>query len=187
MDNIDKVNAILAKADQVAAEDPDLIYLSNGVVLKAVPVPPFLLNDLLESFKEPAVPTIPGENGMKIPNPSDLQYLRDMETFEKEKGTAYTETLVGAGTRLVSVPDSISPLEDDGWVEDAEFILKRDLARKGRARYLAWVKYVLIDTNKDLENIAKRVSAKMGVSEAAVDAAMQKFRDQSERQTDPDA
>lgn len=176
------VTAVLKESDQ-AKENDHLITLENGIIFQTCKIPPFILQGVEKRIKEPRVPIIE-DGGIRIPNPNDPDYIRAYKDYEESRASAYTDALIGLGTKLKYCPDHIPTPESSEWVEEIEFFIGEEIPATGRPRYLAWVKYVAIVSAEDLTRMATKVSAEMGVTEEAVAGAIESFRDSAERNTD---
>jgi hypothetical protein len=185
VDHDQKVFDIVAQDEEKVYSD--IITLSNGVQLKAGKVPPFILTEIDKRFPEPSVPKVYDEQRDRYyDNPNDPNYLKALTSLEQEKGFALSEVLVGYGTKIHYLPEGIESPEDTQWAEDAQvFIPNLVVPEKGRGRYLAWLKYYVIESGEDLMRLAQKVSAKIGVPEAEVGAAVARFQDNEGRRPDP--
>lgn len=182
-----KVFDIVSQGDQVQVSG-DEITLSKGVVLLVKKVPPMILTEIEKRFAPPPVPRVYDENkGREIENPQDPRYLDQIDKVNAEKGMAITEVLIGLGTTIAYLPDELLAPEDDAWIDDVEVFLGQSVPRQGRGRYLAWLKYYVIESGEDLMVLASKVSAKMGVPEAEVGAAVARFQGDETRGADREA
>lgn len=161
------------------------IHLSSGVVLRAKKVPPLILSKIDEKYPEPTMPTVRDEDrGRNIPNPEDPSYLRAIDDNNRKKGTAIIDVLAGLGTEIVSVPEDFPKHTDTEWADNLIVFGISDVPEKGVGRYLAWLRYVVIQTPEDLAQIARKSAASLGIAESEVSAAISGFSDQKKRDTD---
>jgi hypothetical protein len=164
--------------EQVALARPsNLIVLSNGTEMEARTVPPLLAQKIEAKFRPPAVPkTYNEDKGRHEENPLDPEYLQRCEEIETEKNLALVDLLVGLGTKVIRVGADAEPFESADWRETVAFFLGEELPKSEKIQYLYWVKYVLIADNNDLQAIARKVAAKMGVPESAVGDALTELK-----------
>jgi hypothetical protein len=183
-----KVLEIVQEAEaeeQGQPKDDGNIHLGNGTVLLPKGVPPLLAQKVESKFKYPPVPVLFNEEkDRKEENPNDPDYIAACEQVDLDKGMALIDLLVGLGTVLIRLPDSIPGPDSDEWVGDVEYYLGEPIPNSRKVRYLYWLKYVAVEVNEDLQLIARKVSAKMGVPESAVGAAMSQLKSDEERGTD---
>lgn len=173
--------------ESVQADDPRLLRLSTGVILRMKPVSPFMLNLLAHKYPEPEVPSVFIESkGRYELNPLDPDYVRLKEERDQARQQAAIDLYVGKGTELVRGPDDLPGLDDESWVQDladladpgdlVEEEVKR-IEQNPRYRYVAWVKYVAIGNRQDLEDLSRRVMRVMGVAAEDVADEVRKFPD----------
>lgn len=163
--------------DEKNAKPSNLIVLSNGTVMEAKNVPPLLAQRIEAKFKYPPVPKTYNEDKDRYEeNPLDPAYIQQCEEIEAEKNLALVDLLVGLGTRIVEVGAAAEPFESLDWRESVAFYLGEELPKSEKVLYLYWVKYVLIAENNDLQVIARKVAAKMGVPETAVGDALTELK-----------
>lgn len=177
----EKVASIVDQEYQDQESDSDVLTLDSGVALRVTKIPPMLLADVEKRFPKPPVPKVHDETkGRAVENPNDPGYLAAVEANESDKSLAMTEVMVGKGTELVSIPAGMETPEDDGWKEEAEFYLGREIpAKSSRTRYLFWLKYYALTSQDDLVRLSNKVARKMGVSQEDVGTALNSFRDQT--------
>lgn len=196
MDIIQELNAIdgVSRAiDRIKGVGRRLEYtLSNGIVLSAKPVPPYLVAAVNQEFQPPPPPKVYiEEKGRDEENPNDPQYLRDCQRLSEEQNQAINDLLMGMGTEVVSVPKGYYRPEDDAWISQVEFAMnvtgrrlkvERDDAIK---RYLCWLRFYALENGSDIAIVSNLPLHLSGIREEEVAAVMDSFRGLSERGTDP--
>jgi hypothetical protein len=175
--NVVEIIEDVEREEAVKEPESDLITLSNGVVLEAVGVPPLLAQKIEAKFKYPRVPkTFNEDKGRDEENPLDPNYLAQCEEIDEQKNMALIDLLVGLGTRIKTMSSSVPKLEETEWREEIAFYLQEEIPTSPKAAYLYWVKYVLVAETADLQQIARKVTRKMGVSEGAVGNALTELK-----------
>lgn len=150
----------------------DRVTLSSGVVLKLKPIPPLLLDKLVnKSFPIPEPPTITveGFDGKHDePNPHDPAYKATVAAIRRKQAETMIDLAILRGTD-VELP------EDESWIADlAE--LGIDAGETYNQRRNAWVRFVLIETSDDLSKVVNAVSILSGVRESDIAEAEARFR-----------
>lgn len=172
------VEAVEGAAQPLVTE----ITLDNGVVLKLKPVPPFLVRQAAINLKQPKPPVIDvGKgDGREEENPNDPEYLKKLDTYNAEVISASTNAMLLAGTEVLSVPDDMWSLDDDGWLELVEF-LEIEVDRENKmARYLAWLRYYAL-SGPSITRIMAELRKSIGLTEEEVDDAVDSFRNRATR------
>lgn len=183
-----RVTEVLAEViTSVTPENKSLTVLSSGVVLRHKKVPPMILARIDEKFRDPEVPVIwDSEKERNIPNPDDPKYHEEVQQNRMDKGTALIDVLIALGTTIEFIPDGMQTLEDDEWVENLSFVgIEVPKLRVGR--YLAWVKYFAAEAAEDIQKLAKKGAAALGVTEEDVASAIANFQSDETRTADTDS
>lgn len=178
----DRVYEVLEEASTSSPQDdPKLTVLSSGVVLRHKRVPPMILARVDKKFPDPPIPMIHDEEKERnIPNPDDPDYLKALKQVSEDKGVALIDILIGMGTTVEYIPDNVQHPDDEEWVENLLFVgIEVPYLKLGR--YLAYVKYYAAEAVEDIQNLAKKGSAALGVTEAEVAAAIAGFQSKQER------
>lgn len=165
-------------------EDRDSTYTTSvGVVLKIVPVPPLFFVDLERKFAPPEPPIVgkEGDEDYQIPNPNHPSYVAELERLEADKSAAMIDAMIGVGTIVQHVPESLPRVDDEDWIEMWEFYIGATIPRTGPGRELAWKKYVALRGADDIHEVSRLVSLHAGVTEVEVNEALAGFRDVQER------
>lgn len=166
-------------------EDPNQTRLSSGVVLRHKRVPPMVLAKLDEKYTDPAMPSVwDAEKERNIPNPNDPEYLRALEQNRMRRGTAMIDVLIGMGTEIEYIPEGMQTPDDEEWVENLSFI-GIEVPKLKIGKYLAWVKYYAAEDARDIQLLAKKGSAALGVTEEDVAEAIANFQSNETRTADP--
>lgn len=168
--------------------------LSNGIVLGAKSVPPFLVQAVQNEFKAPPPPKVfIEEKGREEENPNDPTYLRQIAELAEKQDLAINDLFLAAGTTVISVPEGYYGPDDDEWISAVEFAqnitgteFKIDRDDKIK-RYLHWLRFYALE--KDIDAVlAIRLPAELaGIREGEVDEVMESFRRLPRRGTDTDS
>lgn len=181
-----RVAEVLAEADAsvTTKEDPHRTVLSSGVVLRHKRVPPMILAKVDEKFIDPPIPMLwDTEKEHNIPNLDDPDYDKKLEQVRLDRGKAMIDILIGMGTEIEYIPDHMQNPDEDEWVENLSFV-NIDVPKLRLGRYLAWVKYYAAEAAEDIQNLAKKGSSALGVTEEDVAEAIANFQSHEERTTD---
>lgn len=184
--------AMLAAAEALvaaaAAGDLKQIRLSNGVVLRLKPIPPFVLERALAAIPEPKPPlwTNP-EKGREEENPLDPDYLEARDRHAAARIMAISNVAMAVGTEIDSLPEGFPPPESAEWAEDLSAVGIEVPERPAKARYVAWLRYKALERPEDISTITGLPLLLGGISEEEVGQAMAGFRRDEAGGVDPDA
>lgn len=167
----------------VVSEDTtpkDTYMTEDGITFKLQKVGNLIIHQASLKLIEPRVPILwMPDKERSEENPNDPDYKDALQKWGVERGLLLINTYLAFGTMLA--PDCELPLnklrvEDKEWSDDLKETLDIDIPIKGRARYLAWLKFhVLSDT--DLNGLAGAVMAFSGrVTQGDVEAAAATFQ-----------
>jgi hypothetical protein len=156
----------------------DVITLSTGVVLRRKKFSVLRIAALQEQFKYPEVPEIWDDDRKRmIRNPDHPVYKHMKEEVDYKRGLAVTDAVIVYGTEVATIPATMPQPEEDSWIEELEAGGLQVVRGSKLARYLAWVKFVAVVDDKDLNVILTAVMSMMGISEQNIATAMDSFRD----------
>lgn len=190
----DRQDALILAADhsETTVEDGRITF-STGVVLGTQPIPKRFVRDLYDIFekRKPKIPTFTNpQKGREEPNPADPDYLDALKKWELDLIFAVSDFGVMKGTYCIEKPDQVPDVNDEGWVQERAyfgFVVPTAPA----LRYLAWITYVAAPEDADQTLLSEKVGRLLGITEAAVDVEMQKFRrdetGQADTPTQPEA
>lgn len=153
------------------------LQLSNGVVLKLKPVPPFAVRQAAVEIKDPPVPVVYIEDKDRTEaNPNDPDYLDALKEAQQQRISAVTSLFFMIGTEAVDVPTDMFRPEDDDWIDMLEAVgLPVDRDNKFK-RYYQWLAWYVITSEDDISLIVSGVATLSGVREEDVRLAMKDFR-----------
>jgi len=156
---------------------------SNGIVLKLKPVPPLLIMDAQRSIKEPVPPKLPnydkgdGDDAPLEENPNDPTYMREMAAYQSQVGELSNAIFMTRGVEVVSVPEGIDNIDDEGWAEDVKEFTNLDIPKVGKRRMYCWLKYVALTSLDDFQGLLNKLTSLGGVTlESDVSQAQASFR-----------
>lgn len=185
-----KQAAAMRVAAEATAEEkesrvvPETVTLSNGIVLKVKPVPPFLVRAAVTKLEKPKIPFFHNdEKGRDEPNPSDPAYLDDLEEYEEQTTEVGTNVLLVAGTEVAEVPEGCYGPDDQSWKELAEFFEIEVNTDKPMANYLNYLKWYALASAEDLVAVLRPLMIMTGLTEEEVQKAAEGFRSQKTRRT----
>jgi hypothetical protein len=164
---------------------PDTFTLSSGVVLRAKRVAPLRIDAINRQYKDPEVPMVELEDGRKVENPDHPKYIEKLRNNTEERDNALLNAFMLFGTEVVSIPETIRSIDNSDWVDEMELVGIHVPDNK-LARYLAWMRYeALLDAQNDMAAIMQHVLRKMAIAEENIAEAMQSFRGEEERSSNP--
>lgn len=154
------------------------VTLSNGIVLRLKPVPPFAVRQAAIAVIDPPVPTVwIADKERNEPNPNDPDYIDAVNRANEQRIEAVTNLFFMMGTEVEAVPDGMFRPEDDGWIDMLEVVgLPVDRANQFKRHY-QWVAWYAAQSEHDISTIMTSVATLSGVSEADVQVAIRSFRD----------
>lgn len=162
------------------------IHLSTGVVLGVQPFPKLFIKKLYDRYEKqkPKVPIVMNDQkGREEPNPADPDYLEALEQHDLGLLFAVNDLAIMKGTFPIHIPDTVTPIEDDSWVEEQAYF-GIDVPNNKSLRYLSWVTFVAAPTDEDHLKLSRALSKLMGITEEAVAAEMNSFPGSEEPETD---
>jgi hypothetical protein len=164
---------VVEAVDDLGKENDGLIRLSSGVTLRGKQAPPLALIKVLARFQRPKPPVYFNETmGRDIENPDDPDYRERVQAYQTESSNAVLNALILLGTELVEVPKKFPKPEDDTWLQEYNELGLGDAKPNNESwRYLTWMTFKAVLTEKDLELIRDSVGRLSGVPESAVQSA----------------
>jgi hypothetical protein len=166
----------------------DNVFLSSrGVKLKIQKVNAFLIQEALGKVKYPEVPIVHiEEDDRDEENPNDPVYMQKVQDANALRNTTAINISVAMGTYCQRdwCPDGIDYVDGNVWPELMEYA-GIDVPDKRLARYVAWVKYYVLEDHEELNKLMNAIAQYAGfVQEEEVQQAMESFPDSSERGDD---
>lgn len=166
--------------------------MENGIVLTIKPVPPLILRNAARHVLDPEVPKVYIEHADRTEdNPSDPQYLLDIEAAQERRSMAALTAALLVGTEVKSVPEGSPGPDDDEWIENLKAInevvgitMEIHDEKGSRARYLDWLRLVAIGSEVELFILTRILTVGVALTNAEVQAAAESFRGFLARSTD---
>lgn len=172
------VEDVHKEAQKQAANDGLIHIQETGLVLKINSVPIMLLQNVQKRFPVPKIPKVLLEDKDQwVSNPNDPEYLDALTQREADLGLAMLDVMMGLGTEIHVLPPTLASPDTEEWTEDIEFFIGEEVPKKGKGRYLAWLKYYALKNQETFGRIGEAVKQKMGLTEEQVAAAAESFRD----------
>lgn len=170
---------ILTNAPELV--DDRLIVLSNGVRLRARPVPRSAIRRAVTAVPDPEVPIATLSDGRQEPNPADPDYAAAWQATHLARITAATRCMVALGLEIDTLPEGFPPPASDEWIEELEVagITARRTPRA--ARWFDWVDLYTVRTEADTIRLFWTCQAVSGTMEAEVAEAMRYFQSLAQR------
>lgn len=167
---------------ETATSEPDeraLITLSNGIVIRVLPVPPLVILQAVSRIERPKPPVFHNkETDRDEENPNDPGYQEAMKQYDLDQLEAATYAAMVVGTRFISAPDNsyyVGP-DSDEWIRTLAVIGITFDSNNEFSRYYAWLRFHAMSTQADVEQVVNGVMAACGVTEREVQNAIALFR-----------
>lgn len=165
-----------------AFKDPTIYVTEKGITLKLSKISRLLVVDIAKKVVLPKPPVMfIEEKGRQEENPADPDYLEALQDAEYKRGMATIGAYLTLGTKVLTLPIDdkgnclISGPDSTEWSEllaDAGM----EVPEKGRARYLAWLKYYAL-TDTELNDLILAITRLSGVTaEEDVKTIKESFR-----------
>jgi hypothetical protein len=146
-----------------AFKDNTIYITENGIKLKLKKISRLLVVDAAKKVKLPKPPTVFIEDkGRTEENPSDPTYIEELQAAEYQRGMVTIAAYLVLGTSVLEVPEGVDSPEDTEWSDtlaDIEF----EVPAKGRARYLAWLKYYALN-DTELNSLIEAITRLSGLT-----------------------
>jgi hypothetical protein len=127
-----------------SAEHKETFTTKRGIVLELSAVSRYLVMDINSSMPLPKPPIVMiEEKGRSEENPNDPDYIEALRQANFKKGMAVSNAYLALGTKVVTLPDDIESVESEDW-SDILTELGVKIPIKGRARYVAWLRYYAV-------------------------------------------
>ena len=177
----------MAKVNQ--KEDPNLIQLSTGVVLRGRKISPSLLIEIITSKARPKPPTVFVKNmGRNMENLDDPDYIERVQAYKYEQAGSMVTAMILMGTEIVSIPPDmegphpftvetgkgrLKKVEEKWprWLEEYELLNLPMRSDSESWRYITWVKFRAAPDDQDLKLIQEVVGRLSGIRETDAQAA----------------
>lgn len=181
------VAAVLALDSAVIASDIWVSEKNPALKFKLKFVSRQLIKDAGSKYPEPKIPETWNEDkGRNEPNEQDPDYVEARRIYANNIGEVTQRLFLALGTEFQgTLSPGIMALDDDTWIEEIEELTEVQLPRKGRMRYVAWLRYHLLaddDERLALNEAAMRFNGI--VFERDVQKASDEFKSDETRQPD---
>lgn len=150
-----------------------------------------LIRDAGSKYPEPKIPNVWNEDkGREEPNELDPDYVEARRIYANNIGEVTQRLFLALGTEpmfTTDLPSGVYPLDDDAWIEEIEELTEVSLPRKGRMRYVSWLRYHILADDDDrlaLNQAAMRFNGI--IFESDVQEAADSFKSDETRQSDTD-
>lgn len=177
----EKVLNAVAEVESEAnkGQEDNRTELSSGVILVLGKVNVLTIQALINKFKYPPVPEIfDKERGRAIKNPDSQLYQEMKAEVDAARTMAVMDAILAFGTVVEHIPENITPIESEDWVDRLELIGLDVKVNTPAARQLAWIRHVAIVNVGDMQKLASRYGVALGVTEEGVaDSLQQNFQD----------
>lgn len=166
-------NVALEAAKEQGADN---IRVLNGVRVRILSVPQFLIDDAVNRIVEPQVPIVMDETkGYKDENPDDPRYIREYAQYERAQADAAIDAAIIFGMELV---DGLP--KNNIWLRKLQFLAKRKRINLNEYdlddeldRTFLYIRYVVLNA-KILNELLPEIM--IGVTKEDVDAAQASFQ-----------
>lgn len=166
--------ALVDVVEDAPIRNEDILTLSNGVVLRRKPLPRTRIMALVEKFPLPPIPEVYNKEKGKMEKwDGSEEYQKAKQKVEMNQALAMIDLIIASGLEVVSIPDSVPPIEDDEWIEELELShisVKKD---SKVVRRFSWIKFVAAKDEDNLEKIMTFATSQLAESEANVAQQLQ--------------
>lgn len=155
-----------------------VVTLNNGIQFEVKAVAAFAVKKKQEELEatKPKVPIVHiFDDDRDVEVPEDPRYQADLQRWQANMVEATYEALIILGTKLLAVPEGLQAPEAAEWADDLALV-GLPVPAKGKARYMAWVKYYACADNKDMMTLIRAVNRAVGVTEEDAAQAAAAFR-----------
>lgn len=150
------------------------VTLTDGTVVKCMPVSPLLIQQVLGRHTPPEAPVKSVTTGAGLEETyvdyTDEEYLRGVQKAERGQREASTTAML-----LLGLPE-VRPTEDWSWTDELSFLGLDDVPTEGPAGRLAYIKYRLLRNTYDLMLVIRTISQLSGATEQAIKQVMADFQ-----------
>lgn len=163
--------------ESIAKPESHLYTSSTGVKVRLKRVSALIISDAAQKLKAPRPPKVfIDDKGREEENPNDPEYIEEMDRYAYNKGYLAVTVYLTLGVEVLHRPDEIPAPESTEWSDEISTITGMEIPATGRARYLAWLKYIAF-TETDVATVTTRIMRLNGViEEADVVEALESFR-----------
>jgi hypothetical protein len=164
------------------------LTLSDGTDVNIYPVPAYLINLVTTKYPEPKPPkrkinpeaAIPGvTDDDLIDDPENPAYLLERQEWLVKRTHLFVDTRLLYGLKDEKPPDGW-PTEHD--ISNWEFFgIAPEIPKNGPGRRLAWIKYGLMKSGKDLDFTLAAIDALSSAEKEEVQAVIDSFRHSGQR------
>ena len=157
---------------------PNVFTTSKGVTLKIRPVPSHVTRAVLQTIKEPRIPTWHNEEKSRDEqNPIDPDYLEALDAYKNAQVDLTNRAYLLYTSVINDLPEDIDPYDSEAWSTELELVGVQGIHESGRERYVDWLKFYLL-TDADFRDLMTAIYVAGGlVSEEDVKAAVESFPD----------
>lgn len=155
---------------EAAGNEPGVITLSNGVVLKIKAVSKEAYLDVLARFEEPRPPIALTQKGRKEANPNDPEYKRQLQQYRVNLARGITLAVYAMGVELISVPDGVRGPFDEDWLEELR-LSGLASGTSERAMVMDWLRHYAAKSTLDNQAIMLAAGRMLGTPEQDVQEA----------------
>lgn len=175
--NKDIQQAVVEVEEASTPTPAGVLVLSNGIKLKLKKIPLMRIQAVWNKFQYPKVPEVYDEDRDRyIKNPNSEEYLLAKQDVDEQRAAAIMDAIAALGADVLEVPEGISKIEDDEWIEECEVIGLFIDKTKRIARKLAWMKYVALADTSDVIKLNAEFGVSMGLNEEQIAQAVDSFR-----------
>lgn len=175
---------IVDEVEQVVEDNPLEYKTRTGALLRLKKVNKLIVAEASKKIRMPKVPIwMNPDKGREEENPNDPDYLESVQNAKIEQGMLIYSIYLAYGTEVISLPASIDPLDSTDWSDELSMIAGIDIPNVGRSRYVAWMKYKVID-DEEMNILITRIMRVSGaIKEEDVQKVMDSFRGDQIRNT----
>lgn len=179
------VDAMVEASESTTPEEKNTLRLSKGVTIGFQKVPVLVFEKIGKKYVDPPVPVVyDPDKDRSYPNPDHPDYKKALEQNEVDRNMAFADALMGLGTYPIEIEDGLQKPEDTEWREELEFLTGIEVPKVKIGVWLYYLKYYAIQSQDEIKEIVRLGNRVLGVTEAEVSSAVDRFRNQEEWGTD---
>jgi hypothetical protein len=160
-------------SDYIIKNGKSTFTLGNGITVVIKPIAPFLLNDARKKIAKPKppvqkIPTYDGTGFIEESNPAHPDYQAALQNYHEELGLFMGEVMMRLGVEAEVDHDAVKQLREQ-WA-------KLNIGELDSDDAYCYIRYCLIETQEDFQNLIEAVTSRNNPTEKAVADAIETFQ-----------
>jgi hypothetical protein len=175
---MDTANEVLNSLTEAPVQsDPTLFVSERGLKLRIHKVNKLILMDATKRLKLPSIPMWHNPDKDRLEeNPNDPDYLAAVQTAKFDQGMLLYSIFLAYGTSVLELPEGMQAFTETEWSDTLKEVTGIDVPTTGKARYVAWLKFYMLEDNEINDVITYSMRLSGAVKEEDVKEAVDTFR-----------